>query len=66
MILFHQFELKQLRSTLAQVVKENEFAYILGEIQESVLIINNSRQKLSIEYVNSKFLDTFRTIIGSL
>ena len=66
MILFHQFELKQLRSTLAQVVKENEFAYILGEIQKSVLIINNSRQKLSIEYVNSKFLDTFRTIIGSL
>ena len=45
-------------------MRETEFSYVLGEIQESVLIINTTTAKVALEYANNKFLETFSSMIG--
>ena len=43
-----------------------KFNYILKQIEESILVINNGEQKYSFEYANDHFLAKFDALIRSL
>ena len=52
-----------LQMQLTELGKENDFAYLLQLIEDSLIIIRDSESGKTLEYVNELFLDRFKGLI---